>query len=124
MPGPIGYALTVAAGIRGFGVNRAGDQLDQGVHQLLQVGRQPAVVDGDGGKAGQCLQIVDAMRGLQFTGTFATGQHQHPKQFLRIQMQRQHHQLAGATAAECLQGRMQERVVGRDAQSLLLQTLL
>ena len=46
--GDFRYALTVAAGIGTLGVDGAGDQLDEGIEQLLLPGQQALALDAQG----------------------------------------------------------------------------
>ena len=51
--GEQGHALAVRAGVRTLGVDGAGDHLDEGVEQILELLNQQQVIKGDAGVAGQ-----------------------------------------------------------------------
>ncbi|MNG97360.1 hypothetical protein D3C79_564710 [compost metagenome] len=58
--GQFGHALAVASGVGALGVDGAGDELDEGLQQLLLLLQQALILDGGGGHARQRLDEADA----------------------------------------------------------------
>src|SRR5690606_16760908 len=60
--GEFRYALAVTAGVGAFGVDGAGDDLNEGVQQLLLFVQQPLAFNAQGGGAGDGFDEGDALR--------------------------------------------------------------
>jgi len=74
-PGQIGYALAVPAGVRAFGVNGAGDQLNKSFEQVLLLLDQPVAFNGQRRAAGDRFHQRHHF-GSVFAGVFVFKQQQ------------------------------------------------
>ncbi|MNS42195.1 hypothetical protein D3C72_745690 [compost metagenome] len=77
--GQFRHALAMAAGVGAFGVDGAGQQLNEGVQQLFLPGLQALAFDAHGSRAGHRLEKRNAVRPqlVQIALLAAVGQEQH-----------------------------------------------